>query len=187
MRAHHPLQIEAEPIRRRRFEAVDRLALARHDARTVDAQPLGFADQAEFHRVPVEPREIFQCVALQRFQTALPVSMQIIGKDRIEQQWHMAEKIMKHIGLDDVVEFFRLTQPDRHRKAAVRQMLEEGVIRDQSRHCDQLPTGRLHQCVGSLVETWHAFRCIHFCKALDKHIAGPPRQQLCLARVQLAP
>src|SRR6478672_10412627 len=53
-RAHDALEIEADAVRRRRLEAMDRFALRAHDARTVDAKSVVLADQAELDRVPVK-------------------------------------------------------------------------------------------------------------------------------------
>src|SRR5690606_11388540 len=63
-RAHDPREIEADAVGRGGFEAEDALAFRREDARAVDAQALRRLDQAEFHRVPVEPRQAMQRVQL---------------------------------------------------------------------------------------------------------------------------
>src|SRR5207342_3914177 len=59
-RAHDALEVEADAVRRRALQAMDRLALGTDDAAAVDAQPVGLPDQPEFHRVPVQAREVDQ-------------------------------------------------------------------------------------------------------------------------------
>src|SRR5690606_32913226 len=58
--AHDPLQVEADPVGRVRLQAVARLAGRGDDAGAVDAQPAALADQAELHRVPVQPGQVLQ-------------------------------------------------------------------------------------------------------------------------------
>src|SRR6185369_10722070 len=47
-RAHDALEIEADAVWRGRFQAMNRFAFRRHDARTINAQRAVLADQAEF-------------------------------------------------------------------------------------------------------------------------------------------
>src|SRR5690606_12930976 len=58
--AHDPLQVEADPVGRVAVERIHRLARRRDDAGAVDPQRAGLADQAELHRVPVQPGQVLQ-------------------------------------------------------------------------------------------------------------------------------
>ena len=64
--AHDALQIESQAIGRGIVQREDGFAKARDNARAIKPEPAGFADQAELHRVPVETRQLFQGVKIQR-------------------------------------------------------------------------------------------------------------------------
>jgi hypothetical protein len=51
----------------------------------------------------------------------------------------VAEEVVEQIGLDQVVEFGSGADPDRHRKAAVGEVVVEGGIGDEAWHADDSP------------------------------------------------
>lgn len=75
----------------------------RQYARTVDAQALRRTQQTEFDGVPVQACEAFDCIKAHRFQSADPVGLHVIREAWIEQQGHVSEEIVEHVGLDDLV------------------------------------------------------------------------------------
>ena len=68
-----------------------------------------------------------------------PYSLHVVGKDRIEQQRHMAEQVVKDVRLDDVVELLRRANPVRDRESAIGQQREEGHFRNQAGHRHDFP------------------------------------------------
>jgi hypothetical protein len=115
------------------------------DAGAVGPQALRRADQAELHRVPVQPRQQLAGIQPAGLQATGAVGLHVVGKGRHEEQRHMAEEVVKDIGLDHVVELFGLADPVGHREAALGQQREEGLFRDQARHGHDLPAGGAHQ------------------------------------------
>ncbi len=65
----------------------------------------------------------------------------MIGIDAVEKERHVAEKVVKDVRLDDVVEFLGLSQPHGDREAPVGEVREEGVVGNQARHRDDRPAG----------------------------------------------
>ena len=59
----------------------------------------------------------------------------------IGQQRHVAEEIMEHIRLDQVIELVAAADPHRDRKSPVRQVIEEHLLGYQARHGDDAPAG----------------------------------------------
>ncbi len=107
-----------------------------------------------------------------RLQAALTIGLHIVGKHRVGQQGYMAEHIMEHIRFLKVVDLFGGTDEVASHKAAVGQMVEEHLVRHQTRNGHHLPAGQLVQALGQLfeignaavgqfehVETLHECRC----------------------------
>ncbi len=94
-------------------------------------RPCAVWDQPELDRIPIEAREIVQLAALHRAAAAFAVGFEEIGVNRIREQRHMAEDIVKNVWLLQIIEL--VLRPDERGggEAAVRKMLEKGVIRDQ--------------------------------------------------------
>ena len=169
---------------------MQRFALGRDDARTVDAQPLRRGNQAEFHRVPVQPGEILQRVRANsvRLDATAPIGLHEVGKQRIHQQRHVPEQIMEQVRFGDVVDLVRAADPPGHREAPVGQMIEEIQLRQQPFHTDQRPAGgrlqhRVERVEARNLGVVHA----HCVLRLQELIAGPPDQQRALPPVQRAP
>ena len=94
---------------------------------------------------------------------------------------------MEHVRLDDVVEFLRRPQPDRDRKPARGEMLEKRLVRHQSGHGDQSPSGCRQKGLGRGDEIRDAVGRLHPVQVVDECLARPPRQQRCLAGIEPAP
>jgi hypothetical protein len=169
---------------------VDRLALRRHDTGTVDAQAVGLPDQAEFDRVPVQPREINQRFGAEpvRLDPAGTVGLHVVREQRIQQQRHVTEQVVEQVGLGDVVDLLGLADPPGHRKAPVRQMIEEGQLRQQAFDADQFPARRLAEHAIELIELRDRIR--RHAEALlvvDELAAGTTNENLPLALEQRRP
>ncbi len=188
--AHDPLQVEANPVRRPRFQRVQRFALGRDDAGAVDAQALGGVDQAEFHRVPVQAGQVLQRLRADgvRLDPAAAVGGHVVGEHRVHQQRHMAEQVMEQIRFCDVVDLVGAADPPGHREAAVGQVLEEVQFRQQAFHADQGPAGGRAQHFVELVEARdHVLAHAHLVLGIEEFAAGAADQQFALAPVQRAP
>ena len=66
-----------------------------------------FADQAEFHRVPVKPRQLLQRVESLRAQSADAVGLHIVGEHRIGEQRHVPEDVVEDVRFLQIVELGR--------------------------------------------------------------------------------
>ena len=93
----------------------------------IDAQAIAGADQPELHRVPVQARQEFERMQPFGLLPTPAVRLHVVGEHRVEEHGHVAEEVVEHVGLDDVVEFLGLAQPDRHREAPVGEVGEEGL------------------------------------------------------------
>ena len=114
------------------------------------------ADEPELHRVPVQAGEQLAGVEAARLQSAGAVGLHVVGEHRVEQQRHVAEEVVEHVGLDDVVELLRPADPAGDRKLAPRQQREERFLGDQPRHRDHVPPGGTVQRLRQLVEARNA-------------------------------
>src|SRR5262249_44078615 len=76
----------------------------------------------------------------------------------VEEEWHVAEEVVEDVGLDDVVELFRPTQPYRDGEAPIREMREERIVGNQAGHSDDLPAGGGPKLLGNLVEAGNLAR-----------------------------
>jgi hypothetical protein len=123
-----------------------------------------------------------------RAQTARAVGLEILGHLRVHQHRHVAEHIVEHVGLLDVVELRGLADELPGGKTAVRQMLEEHFVGHQARHRHHLPAGALAQHVGEAPEVRDRFgtdrQPLH---AVDELLAGVAGQELRLALEEAAP
>jgi hypothetical protein len=95
----------------------------------------------------------------------------------------MTEEIMKHVRLDQVVQFLAAPDPDRHREAPMRQVVEEVLLRDQSRHRNDAPAGGgLQHAIGILKARYLRRR-----GAQRAHPSQELRRRVALDQVDLAP
>ena len=84
----------------------------------------------------------------------------------------MAEEVVEQVGLDQVVELGAGADPHRHREAAVREMVVEDGVGDQSRHADDAPAGqRLEPRVDGL-EVGNGVADAEGLQALQELVAG---------------
>ena len=155
------------------------------DAGAVDPQALGAADQAELHRVPVEPRQIAQHAQSLGAQAALAVGLHVVGEDRVGQHRHVAEDIVEDVRLLQVVELVGLADELAGRKAPVGQMVEEHLVGHQTRHRDDAPAGALLQIVAQAAEIGDVLGIDgEVAHALNELVAGSAGQQFALTLVQ---
>ena len=188
--AHDPLQVETDAVRRRAFQAVDAFALGADDAGAVDAQAVGFADQAELDRVPVQPGEVGQRLRTQRMRlhAAAAVGGHVVGEHRVHQQRHVPEQVVEQVGFGQIVELLGLADPPGHREATVGEMLEEHQLRQQPFDADDLPAGGGAQHAVEIVEFRDPVRRhAHVALAAQELGAGAADQQLLLALEQRRP
>ena len=68
----------------------------------------------------------------------------------------MAEEIVEHVRLDQIVQLMLLAQPAGDREAAVRQMIEKHRVRNKARYGNDLPAGGGHQHLVGIIETGNA-------------------------------
>src|SRR6185503_14910142 len=132
-RAHHASELEADAVGRRIVEREHALGVGRGDARAVDAHTLPALDQAELDRVPVDAREVGQHAELLRAQAALAVCLDVVGHHRVHQHRHVAEHIVEHVGLLDVVELAELADELPGGEAPVGEVLEKHLVRNEAR------------------------------------------------------
>src|SRR6476646_5610982 len=187
-RAHHAGELEADAVGRRVVEREHALGVGGGNARAVDAHAVAAVDQSELDRVPVDAREIGQHAELLRAQAAVAVGLDVVGHHRVHQHRHVAEHIVEHIGLFDVVELAGLADELAGREAAVGEMLEEHLVRNEARHGDDLPAGALAEHVGQPPEVRDRLGAdrqpLH---AVDELVTGAARQKPGLALEQRAP
>src|SRR6266567_1716263 len=137
-RIENALEIKTDAVRYVAVDGIDRLALRRQNAGAERAQALRCVDEAEFDRVPVEPRQQRDGIHPRRSRTCPAILDHVIGKDGMREQRHMAEEVMEHVRLFEIVEFAFLAYPPGDRKAPIGQMLEEFFIGDQAGNGDDL-------------------------------------------------
>src|SRR4051812_3442285 len=187
-RAHHAGELEADAVGRRIVQREHALGVGGGDAGAVDAHAVAALDQAELDRVPVDAREIRQHAELLRAQAALAVGLDVVGHDRVHQHRNVAEHIVEHVGLFDVVELTGVADELAGGEAPVGEMLEEHLVRDQARHGHDLPAGALAEHVGQPPEIRDRIGAdrqpLH---AVDELVAGAARQEPGLALEQRAP
>jgi hypothetical protein len=109
-----------------------------------------------------------------RLQRALAVGLDVVGIARVEQQRHVAEQVVKDVGLDDVVELGRRAYPVRHREFAVGQQREKRHLGDQPRHAHQLPARGLEQPLVDVFKARDRAALAQAGQGLDKGAAGQP-------------
>ena len=187
-RPHHPLQIEADTIGAVAIQREFAFAIAGDNSRAIDAQALGLLHQPEFHRVPVEPRQLFERAKLQRPFAATPIGRHIIAERLVGEHRHMAEHIVKDIRLLQIIELVRAANEIAGHETPIGQMIEEHIVRYQPRHRHDLPARRRHQPFvefGEVRNTW--LGQLQHVQPLQELLRSAPRQHGALAREQLVP
>ena len=153
-------------------------------ARAVGAQARGLADQAELDGVPVQAREHLAGAQPRRLQAALAVALHVVGQHRVEEQRHVAEQVVEHVGLDDVLELLGPAYPVRHGELAGRQQAEERHLGNQPRHGHELPARGAVQALVDVVEARDALLGAQQRQGGDEGLARQARQLGRLAQVQ---
>src|SRR5438270_10000676 len=74
-------------------------------------------------------------------QPAFAVGLQVVGKDRVHQQRHMAADVMENVRFLDVVELIAAADEAGRREAAAGEVREEDVIGDETGHGYEPPPG----------------------------------------------
>ena len=100
----------------------------------------------------------------------------------------MAEHIVEHVRLLEVVDLVGRADEIARDEAAMGEMIEERLVGDQPGHRDHLPAGELHQPFGQRVEARDAGP-VHAqeIEAGEKGGRHAPRQQRCLPCKQPVP
>ena len=184
--AHQPLQVKSYATWLGGCDAVAQFAGRTEDARAIGPQALRRGNQTKLHRVPIQPRQQLAGVQPAGFHAAGAIGLHVVGKGRDEQQGHMAEQVVKDIGLDHVVEFLGPAYPVRDRKFALCQQCEKGLFGNEPGHADDLPAGGLQQPFADGVELRNAFWRAQLLHRGDELVAGQARQLLQLPCVQAA-
>src|SRR5262249_28060281 len=108
--------------------------------------------------------------------------------DRVHQHRHMTADIMENIGLLQVVELVAATNKAGRRKTPGREEGEEHIVRNESRHCDDAPTGRAIEDVAEPAKIGDAMgRDAQAPQTLEILAASPVLQKVLLALEQEAP
>ncbi|MCY1543124.1 hypothetical protein D9M68_789190 [compost metagenome] len=129
-----------------------------------------------------------QVAQLLRPQAALAVGLDEVGDGRVHEHGHVAEHVVEHVGLFEVVQLVRLADEVARREAAVGQVVEEHVVGHQARHGHHLPAGARHQHLGEVAKVGDFIGANgQVAHALHELVAGAPRQQLRLALIQRLP
>src|SRR3546814_7674010 len=81
-----------------RIEREDAFGKGGDDARAIDAQAPRLADQPEFDRIPVEPRELLQRVEFQAAEAPFAIGDHIVGKDGVGEHRDVAEDVVEDVG-----------------------------------------------------------------------------------------
>lgn len=183
-RAHGALQLQRQALRLWALHGIRQFARRTQDARAIRTQSTGLPDQPELDGVPVQAAQHLARPQSLRLQAALAVTLHIVGKHRVEQQRHMAEEVVKDVGLDDVVKFLWRTDPVRHRELAVGQQREERHLGNQPRHGHDLPARGAVQALVDFLEAWNVVLDAQRGQGGDEGLAGQARQQGALALVQ---
>ena len=181
--AHDRLDVHRHVVRPLAFDGELQLAVGRHQSRPecLERLPL-FPDQPEFGRVPVEPGDHLVAARIDDVERRLPVGLHEVGEGRLAEDRHVAEEVVEHVGLDDVVELVHAPQPVGHRKAAAGEMLEKGRGRYQAGHGHEPPAGELVELVAHRVEVRHT---LHQAERVDAPEIGTVRQALRQSRLTL--
>ena len=184
-RTHHPFQIEADAIGRRVVQREDRLRMAGDDAGAIDPQALRRRKQAELDRVPVEARQVVQLAEAQRAQAAFTVGLHVVGERRVGEHRHVAEHVVEDVRFLEVVQLVRPADELAGGEAAVSQVVEKHVVRDQAWHGDHGPAGQTTQVLVDPGEVWNAGPMqVQGFQPAEKRIARAARQQRSLPFVE---
>src|SRR3546814_157500 len=139
---HHALDIEPDAPRFGRGERRNRLGMARQQPAAEGAQFALLDDKPELGRIEPEPAEEIGRAEPFGAQSRLAVGDQKFGEGGVGEHRDMAENIVKHVRLFAVADLLGRPQEIGGGKAAVRQMLEKGLVRYPARNRDDLPAGR---------------------------------------------
>lgn len=145
MGAHHPRQAKAQAIGRGVLQGKHRLRARRCDASAVDSDAVVLANKAEFHRVPIHPGQQFQRTQALGAQAADALGLDVVGEHGVHQHRHMAEKIVEHIGLFQIVKLIGCANEVAGRKAPLCKVGEKDIVGHQARDRDDPPSCVLGQ------------------------------------------
>ena len=138
-RAHDPLQVEGDPVRRGVLQCENCFLRRGQDTRTENTQLACFADESELYRIPVETGQIVQLPAFHRAQPALTIGFHELCEHRVGKHWHMAENVMKNVRLLKVFKLLFRADKRTSRKAAIGEMLKKHLIRHEVSNRHNLP------------------------------------------------
>ena len=99
----------------------------------------------------------------------------------------MAEEVVEHVRLDEIVEFVLVADPARYRKPAVRQMIEEHVVGNEPGNRHELPPGRRTENGIGVLEARDAVGAIEPGKTITERGTGVAGDKTHLARMEAAP
>jgi len=188
MGAHHALHVERDPVGRRIVEREDALAAGGDDARAVDVQGVAVSDQAELDRVPIKAGEFVDRIELLGAQTALAISLHIIGEDRVGEHRHMAEHVVEDVGLLQIIELVGFADELAGDEAAIGEMLEEDIVGDEARHRDHRPAGGPAQFLVEFVEIGNSGAGeMEHVEPIEEFLRGAAGQHRRLAREEGVP
>src|SRR3546814_7146934 len=92
----------------------------------------------EFRRVlfrsPVKPRQPVQRAILQTAQPPAPISLHIIGEDRVREQGHMAKDIMEHVRFLQIVKLVGTADEIARYESPIGEMVEKHFVGNQAWH-----------------------------------------------------
>src|SRR3546814_17170563 len=114
-------------------------------------------DKPELGRIEPEPAEEIGRAEPFGAQSRLAVGDQKFGEGGVGEHRDMAENIVKHVRLFAVADLLGRPQEIGGGKAAVRQMLEKGLVRYPARNRDDLPARSEERRVGT--------ECVSTCRS----------------------
>src|SRR3546814_807328 len=109
-------------------------ATAGNDACPIDAKLSFFPHQPELHGMPVKPRQPVQRAILQTAQAPAPISLHIIGEDRVREQGHMAKDIMEHVRFLQIVKLVGTADEIARYESPIGEMVEKHFVGNQAWH-----------------------------------------------------
>src|SRR3546814_17696587 len=84
--------------------------------------------------MPVKPRQPVQRAILQTAQAPAPISLHIIGEDRVREQGHMAKDIMEHVRFLKIVKLIRTADEIARYESPIGEMVDRrSVVKGKNR------------------------------------------------------
>src|SRR3546814_5573803 len=100
--------------------------------------------------MPVKPRQPVQRARLQTAQAPAPISLHIIGEDRVREQGHMAKDIMEHVRFLQIVKLVGTADEIARYESPIGEMVEKHFVGNQAWHRHHSPSSRSEEHTSEL-------------------------------------